>query len=109
MPTKLLILIHRPWNLLFCLKYKYVWMIITSTSAYLISYLGKRRNNGHLAAILIFLASIFSPGLSNLDCFQAREFAVCVGALGSLFPDNIIDRKASSVILDVPLSLGYWV
>lgn len=60
--------------------------------------LRKKRNNGHLAAILTFLASVFSPGLSNLDCFQTREFALCVGALRSLFPDNIIDREASSVV-----------
>lgn len=98
MLTKLLILIHRPWNLLFCLKDKYVWMIVTSIGAYLIAYLGKRRNNGSLAVILTFLVGVFSPGLSNLDCFQARGFALCVGALGSLFPDNIINREGSSVI-----------
>lgn len=60
-------------------------MIIISTSAYLISYLGKRMNNGHLAVILIFLASRFSVGLTDLDCFQAREFVLWVGALGSFF------------------------
>lgn len=50
-------------------------------------------NNGHLSVILIFLASRFSSGLTNLDCFQAREFALWVGALGSFFQVMLLIGK----------------
>lgn len=52
------------------------------------------------------MADSFSPGLTILDGFQAKEFALHVRALESFFSDDIIARQASSVILGVFLSLG---